>query len=135
MKRLAVRLTLISIIILALGNFATAQATQWYLAIPPPATSVEPPVFYYVTGTPAGTAATYTTLPAWFPPSWLPSGGIAVAPDSTGATGFHLTLPSTWAPTAAGLTGNVYSCDGTGCSAADPFGQLSKPGAALLVDQ
>lgn len=127
MKRL-IFVALLFVALIAAPIFASAQ---WWLEVGPPPAGTEAPVFYYITGMPAGTVATYTTAVPWL----TLTGGLMVAPDPTGVTGFKLNLPSTWVPTTSGLTGNVYACDGVSCSAASPFGQASKPGPALLVNQ
>jgi hypothetical protein len=107
-----------------------AMAFAWSLTLDPVPAGSEVPLFYYVVGAPAGTAATYTaTLPAWF----TVTGGVAVAPDSTGATGFKLPLPSTYTPPATGLPSlTVYACDGVACVDA-PFGRPSLSGNVHLI--
>jgi len=108
------------------------SARAYSLACSSPPAGSQPPLFYYVTGMPAGTVATYTaTLPAWF----TATGGIAVAPDSTGATGFKLALPSTFpaAGVQPSLTGSAMACDGVGCTAAVPFGPPSAPANVLIT--
>ncbi len=127
------KLFALMLLALALAMFAfapTARADS--LACPPPAAGTPPITFYYITGMPAGTVATYTAaLPGWF----TGTGGLAMAPDSTGATGYKFALPANWP--AAGmqpaLTGTEMACNGVGCSAAVPFAPPSAPGAAAVT--
>jgi hypothetical protein len=115
-------------ILVALLVLWAAPALALSLECPAPPGGSETPLFYYVTGMPAGTVATYTAvLPNWF----TATGGVAAAPDSTGATGFKLPLPASF--TTPSVTGTVMACDGVGCTAAVPFGPPSTPGSVLLV--
>ena len=109
-----------------------APVFAWSLAIDPPSLGSQTPTFYYFTGLPAGTAATYT---AALPPFFTATGGVAATPDSTGATGCTLPLPSAWVPGSTILSGTVIACDGVGCTAATPFGPPSSPANARLVNK
>ncbi len=112
-------------IILALAGSAVAQAATTYsLACSPPAAGSVGITFYYITGLPTGTVATYTiTLPTF----QTFSGGLAVAPDSTGVTGFTVNLPSTW--TAGTLTGTAMECTLAACGTAVTYIASVIPGS------
>jgi hypothetical protein len=88
-----------------------AGAATYSLACNPPASGSPTIAFYYLTGLPSGTVATYTTA---LPTFQTFSGGLALIPDSTGATGFTAALPSTWTP--GTLTGTAIACTSAACS-------------------
>lgn len=121
-------------LILVLAPLALA-AGPWILEIPPLPSGSFTATFYYVTGMPTGTVATYTaTLPPWF----TGTGGVAAAPDPTGVNGFKLPLPANWpsAGTMPSLSGTIVACNGSGCSLPIPFGPPGAPNpAGVLIGQ
>jgi hypothetical protein len=124
---LGILVTLTGCPILENGRLRDADAAgpPYILTCNPPPAGSTLPTFYYlaITGLPSGTAGTYTpALPDWF----TQTGGVAIAPDPTGATGFSYTLPVSMSPP---VSGTAWSCDGVGCMSA-PFGP---PSAAMNV--
>jgi len=114
----------IALITLTLFGTAQAQGVTYSLACNPPSSGGPTLAFYYLTGLPSGTVATYTaTLPTF----QTFSGGLALAPDSTGVTGFTVALPSTWA--AGTLTGTAIACTSAACSTAVTYVASVIPGS------
>jgi hypothetical protein len=121
------KVLVVAAILMLIGMAGTVRAES--LSCNPPPAGSTAVLFYYINfSNVTGVTATYTTaLPFWF----SGTGGVAAAPDSTGATGFRLALPS---GTTQPVSGTVMACDGTGCTATVPFGPPALPSGMILTN-